>query len=83
MFTVTPLHLEIVMHYYTRACDMENLDAPAVHEYIRDLLNIGMLENIKNYAGSQSSYQTTERGKVWLEYLLKVPFPIQKWIVEA
>jgi len=82
MFTVTPLHLEIVMHYNTRGCDMENLSAPAVREYIKDLLNTGMLVSVAHEAGSMRSYKTTERGEVWLEHLLRVPFPMQKWVME-
>lgn len=82
MFTVTPLHLEIVMHYHTRGDDMVNLDAPAVKDYVKDLLLTGMLEDTSREAGTLQSYRTTERGKVWLDYLLKVPFPVPSWRVE-
>jgi len=83
MFSVTPLHLEIVMHYATRGNDMENIAAPATSQYVRELILAGMVESIKNDAGATRSYKTTDRGMVWLDYLLTVPFPKQKWVIES
>ena len=83
MFTVTPLHLEIVMHYYTNGDDIPNLNAPAVREYLEDLKLSGMIEDIRQDAVARRSYRTTERGRVWLNYLLTVPFPEQAWVMRC
>jgi DNA-binding PadR family transcriptional regulator len=67
MFTVTPLHLEIVMNYYIKGDDMPNLNAPAVRDCIEDLERSGMIEDITHAAGEGCSYRTTERGREWLQ----------------
>jgi hypothetical protein len=78
---LTPLHVEIMLWYNSRAEDMENLRAPAVNEYLRYLMAEGMItaEN----AISTRSYKLTEKGQVWLEAVLRLPFPVQRWEIPS
>jgi len=73
---ITPLHLEILIHAYTRPSPMPNCDAPAVIEYAQDLFDWHM---IKFYDRDQEIFESTSRGKVWLRAMLSVPMPIQQW----
>lgn len=74
---LTPLHLEIVLHYYARAEDMVNLDAPAVQGYAMHLISEGILQSGSKHEGC--SLTVTPKGAFWLMSLLSVPFPEQIW----
>lgn len=75
---MTPLHIEILLHYNSRPCDMEHMDAPAVYDYCQDLLNLGIL-TFENLDGARNSYKLTEKGHAWLDGILATPLPVQKW----
>ena len=82
---MTPLEIEILLHYGTRAYEYRDgdLSAPAVRETIdafRDRL--GLLE--KNKRPSQmAAYQLTDRGMVYMRALMDVPLPIMVWQMPA
>lgn len=79
---LTPLHIDIVLHYHARASDMTNLEAPAVRQYVNELVESGILAprdiGLRNMLDHRS-YRLTEKGGVWLDALLSLPFPVQKW----
>lgn len=85
--SLTPLHLEIVMHYATRGDDMPNIDASTTDEFAQRLCREGMIE--PNPCGAAPGgplpkrYRTTEKGRVWLEHILRTPFPVkvERWEV--
>lgn len=77
---LTPLHLEIVLHYYSRAEDMTNATAPAVLGYTKHLLSEGILEDTDGHG--PTSYRVSQKGEFWLMNLLCVPFPHQRWEIE-
>lgn len=74
---LTPLHLEIILWYNSRADDMENLHASAVHEYLHWLISQDIITGEDSIP--TRSYKLTERGRVFLDAILSLPFPVQKW----
>ena len=71
---LTPLHLEILMHYncsnnFFRASNQ------TIIEFHNDLVKLNLLD-INN------GYFITDKGKVWLEHILETPMPVQEWVWE-
>lgn len=84
---MTPLEIDIIMHYYCRADDYREGDftAPAVRETINRFRDeLGLLEPNKRdrqFCEPSAAYQLTERGRVFIDALMKVPLPVQKWVM--
>ena len=81
---MTPLEIDIMLHYYARADDYRqgDFDAPAVRQAIdifRGPLNLLEPAEDKSYA----NYRITERGKVFVQALMNVPLPVQTWAMPA
>lgn len=86
---MTPLEIEILMHYGCKADDYRNGDhsAPAVTDALNRFLNEGLLthdgfkpECFTNGA-LKARYAVTPRARFYLEALCQVPLPIQKWVM--
>jgi len=77
---ITPLHIEIVLHYNCTTAPMEHATAPAVQEYIRQLLGEEILIWVSARPVTNGHYGLTEKGKAWLEMILATPFPVQRWV---
>lgn len=77
---MTPLHLEIILHYATLADDFDahRIKLPVVSGAITWLFSEGMLE-----PGDKLMWQITDKGKFWLEHLLTIPFPELRWEIPA
>jgi len=73
---ITPLHLEILIHAHTCRSPIPRKDAPAVMKYIQDLLDWHM---IKFNDRDQEIFESTSRGKAWLDAMLSVPMPVHEW----
>ena len=78
---LAPLHLEIIVWYNSHVVDLENLEAPAVRNYLEQLLNAEIIRH-NTKPGWNISYELTDKGRAYLEALLTVPFPVQKWEVQ-
>ena len=78
---MTPLQIDILLHYYARANDYLDGDfsAPAVRQAIDDFKSENMLERATGESGA--TYQITERARVYIEVLLSVPLPMQRWVM--
>lgn len=83
---MTPLEIEIVLHYHTRANDYRDGDFsfPAVRETLdcfREDLNL--IENWPedDKSPTNQTYRITERGRIYAEALKAVPLPIQIWVI--
>lgn len=82
-----PIDIEVLLHYYTRADDYRDGDfsAPAVRELIDsfvgelDLLRASTRE--RKFGQPMATYEITERGKVYIEALMQIELPIQKWVM--
>ncbi|TXH50484.1 MAG: hypothetical protein E6Q97_20305 [Desulfurellales bacterium] len=76
---MTPLQLNILLHYYSCANDYRDGDftAPAVREAIDWFYeNVDMLE-INNEGSGLATYRITERGRDYIETVLAVPLERQ------
>lgn len=76
---MTPLGIEILMHYQTRASDYRDGDfsAPAVREAMDYFVSAGLLREVM----STHRYEATEGCRVFVEALCRVPVPVQKWVI--
>ena len=84
---MTPLQIEILLHYHSRADDYRNGNhsAPAV----REALDWFLKEEIIRHEGFtperfqdgtlKARYALTSRGAAFVEYLTFVPLPMPSW----
>jgi hypothetical protein len=84
---VTPLEIDIVLWYHTRAVDYRDGDfsAPAVREIIdnfreRDQL-LEAIPDTGRASGDHRTYRLTERGDVFVRALTSLPLPMCQWII--
>ena len=82
---MSPLEIEILLHYYYCPGDYQNGDfsAPAVEDAIerfRDVHNL--LEPTQSMdVHHDPHYRITERGRVFVEALCNMPLPIKTWVM--
>jgi len=78
---MSPLMIEILLHYLSRTDDYRNGDfyAPAVRQAIDWLNDNGFLKAAQR--GTRRSYHLAERGEVYVKALCEIPFPIQIWVI--
>jgi hypothetical protein len=81
---MTPLQIEILLHYWSRAEDYRQGDfsAPAVREAIDWFMHEGMLERNMS-ADRLTSYRTTDRAQAWIRHVTDLPLPTMTWVIEA
>lgn len=84
---MTPLQIEILLHYHARGSDYRDGDhsAPAV----RDALNMFLTEDVLRHEGFKpdrfpdgtlkARYALTSRGEAFVEYLQMIPLPLPCW----
>ena len=72
---LTPLHIEIMLHYACTSSPFPRLGAPACAEYAQQLYVEGLLMD------DGAGFKATDKGKAWIHYLCEVPFPIQQWVL--
>lgn len=82
---VTPLHLNILLHYYAKsepyAVEKPNhARSEATLQYTSELVSLGLMERDEI---APSGYICTPKGCVYVEALLNLPLPIQKWEMPA
>lgn len=80
---LTPLEIEILLHYNCGASDFRGGDfsAPAVREAINKFRNdCELIENWTNDACNTAAYRLTKRGQVFVDALCAVPLPVQVWV---
>lgn len=73
---MTPLHIELVLHYHAIPEQHPRHNAPAVIKYTRDLLAVGLIEE----HSSASGYTTTLRGEAYIRMLLNTPLPEVRYV---
>lgn len=83
MKTITPLTLEIILHYYAHARDYREGDfsAPAVREVVDCLISEGMLDNDAD-PEHPSRFRITEKGRFYIDFLRAVPFPVMRYTIK-
>lgn len=77
---MTPLELEILLHYHTMPGDYRNGDfsAPAVGSALCRHYNRGLLS--ERVFPTTSRYKISERGRVFISHVLETPMPRQAWV---
>lgn len=80
---MTPLQLEILLHYYSRADDYRcgDFGAPAV----RDAIEYFKREELIVAADPKQDrcYALGERGRVLVEAVRSVPLPERRWVMPS
>jgi hypothetical protein len=76
---VTPLQIEILMHYACRACDYRDGDfsAPSVREAIDSFRDQGLLRD----SGMQRMYEPAEGVQIYIKALCAIPAPVMQWVI--
>lgn len=81
--TITPLHIQLLLHYHCN-CEpyskdnYEHAHSRSVIEFMGHLVvNWGLL--VKD-ASAESGYRTTEKGAAYVDMLCSVPLPVCKWV---
>lgn len=79
---MTPLEIEILLHYHCCASDYRDGDfsAPAVREAMDRFVATGLLREVWNLQRS-IRYEPTEGCRVFVEALCRAPAPVQKWVI--
>lgn len=80
---MTPLQIKMMLHYYTStepysARDLIHANSQSVYEQRDELIKWELLTYKFN-----SAYEVTEKGKFYIEYLLSVPVPSIKYVIEV
>jgi hypothetical protein len=77
---MTPLGIEILLHYYTTPGQYRDGDfsAPAVSEALRHFADTGLLRG-----NHRDGYTSTEATEVYVGAICSVPAPVQKWVIPS
>lgn len=67
----TPSDLEVLIHCHVSPTVHPRASAPAIIDGISRLCAYGLIEKDDRH------YTTTQKGKFYLEHLLKQPFPVE------
>lgn len=81
---MTPLQIQMMLHYH---CSPEpysvhnrtHAQSEVVHRQRQQLLDDGML-SVEGH--TDSGYTVTDKGRFYIEYLLSVPVPSTKFVIE-
>lgn len=76
MKQLTPLHLDILVHFHSSNEPHPNCNATAVKDYINELVKDCILTPSKD----SLSYFVTGMGEAFLKMLLQTPYPTQAWV---
>ncbi len=80
---MSPLYIEIALHYHCRTDDFPRLDAPAVKSALIDFVSSGLLRPQSDAPGTRRNYEPTDGLAVWVEALRAVPWPKQVWAIPS
>ena len=73
---MTPLQIEVLLHYHTCELVFPRFDAPAV----QDAISWFVAHDLITSSLEPGCYHTTERGKTLVTLLCSIPFPQQQWV---
>jgi hypothetical protein len=76
---MSPLEVQIMLHYRCISEDFRDLDAPAIREAIDNFIDENMLTEGSQWPNCR--YSITEKGRAYVEMVcaLKVPVAIVEW----
>ena len=78
---MTPYEIDILLHYYSRAEDHEDIHRkpPIWQPTLRRFLDDELLQPTAN--GADVIYAISERGTAYVEALQRIPLPVQIWVI--
>jgi hypothetical protein len=71
---MTPLMIEILLHYHCSASPFPRIYAPAVQEAIRHLIRLEIL-----YEDNMEIKADREATQPYIDALCSIPLPVKKW----
>lgn len=77
---MTPLEIEILLHYLTRVVDYRDgdyLNAPAVIEALDNFVREDMLKPIDGKHGAK--FRLLPRAVAFIGHICSLPLPVMKW----
>lgn len=74
---VSPYVLKILLHYYSCGDDFYH-DATGFNETMAKLVDNDLLSRPSE---SPVKYRITGRGRAYIMAILRLPFPVQKWVM--
>lgn len=80
---VTPLYIEIALHYYCRQDDFPRLTAPACREAVGRMIDAGLLEVDFGARVGDPVLCATDGLRAWVDAMRSVPMPEQHWVVPS
>lgn len=72
---MTPLHIELALHYHCRTDQHERLHVQTVRDYASDLVQAGMLMR------DGDGFYRTDGLAVFVNALCATPFPVRQWVM--
>lgn len=80
---MSPLEIEILLHYHSRTNDYRGGDftAPAVREAINNFRDCE--EMLCPCESGSRTYRLTERGRVFVDALQRLPLPRRVWLMPS
>ena len=84
---MTPLHIKIMLHHSISSeryslHDSAHASSEAVRDYHDELVMLGMLDKVGTTVYHQSGYKVTKKGEFYINYLLSIPVPSTKYVIE-
>lgn len=70
----SPLHIKILLHYHSIAEPWPS-ETETLTDYIKELCVFDLLKEDQ----TKSGYSTTARGNAYIDAILSMPLPIQRW----
>ena len=81
---MTPLHIEIALHYHCRIDQFEMVTTNDTRrEYALDLVRAGLLAKKLGENGSLTGFIATDGLGVLVEALCSTPFPVKRWVMPS
>lgn len=79
---VSPVYLEIAIHYWTRHGDFDRADAPACAAAIEEMVRARILERVDSEKLSRvQKFVVGPAMSTWINALCSVPYPVPCWVI--
>jgi hypothetical protein len=76
---MTPLEIELLLHVYARAGEIENRDAPAVRDALTNFLRDDLIALKQVHEPGRHPFEIMPRGEALVGHLCDVPLPVSHW----
>lgn len=77
---MSPLEIEIILHYHCCQSDYRDTESPAAREAFRKLVDANILQFWNKYGLKYVANKIATQ--LYVDAICAVPLPIQKWIME-